>query len=327
MSLFKKLLGGSSQPKSSNTAAQNPQPEVLKIPDYPNAVKDSFGRALVPFGSYPQTADGQKEPIMWIVLNPGTYKSDGGVLLLSEKILDCMRYYHDISKARKWPRGDSPRWAEAKEYLDTVDHPEKRQPNAPEYDLMPERRWPPDSNEFWMRSDLGKWLNGSSWEYDKLSTYPKKFRTDFFYDNAFTSAEQSNIINKGSGNVFVLSLDEIREYRAVLGAVGGFMNYPELRRAIGTDYVKNGEVFRDECVLQWDRTNMLSRQQPEVEAAMHLPTGNISNPCSRWWLRTVGEYNDRVINVLAHGGLNLKGDSPLDSRTFGVRPAIWVKSI
>lgn len=58
-------------------------------------IRDS-AQALV-FGRYPQGMDARVMPVSWLVLE----KSEGSLLLLSERILDCRRY-HGTSSKIKW---------------------------------------------------------------------------------------------------------------------------------------------------------------------------------------------------------------------------------
>ena len=340
MSFLKKLFGAAPEKSvrkpDAGTPAGNSAESYRKteagarqiIRDFPGAHEDMFGRAVIPFGEYPQTFDGGKEAIMWIVLNPGSYGEDGGLFLLSEKILDCMRFHHDTSHGKEWPKGDIPRWAEPGEYLNTES--DDRIPNIPEYYWKPEKRWPPDSNEYWKRSDIGKWLNGGAWIFDDLCTYPKNYRHDYFFDNAFSYEEQGRIIDGYGGKIFLLSLDEIRAYSNVLGQIkagGTDYDLQAPRRALPTEYVKNTEIFRDECKLSFNSSGVVDKSRIKVSGAEFLPTGDVSKPCAQWWLRTRGEYYRSVLYVHAHGGIGIQGGkTSFDSHWLGVRPAMQVRT-
>ncbi|MCL2754305.1 MAG: DUF6273 domain-containing protein [Oscillospiraceae bacterium] len=351
MSFLKKLLNTPAPPKanSAGTAAvavnhnallkqQISQSQNQILQSVPHAKADMFGRALLPFGTYPQTADGQCLPIMWIVLNPSTCQNDGGMLLLSEKILDCAMFHSSEKATADWHKGDSPVWDVPMGYS-FDDYKGPRLPYAYEYYATPEVRWPPDPSEYWKHSDIGKWLNGSSWAFESLSAYPKKHRTDWFYDNAFTDSDKEKIIDKGIGKVFLLSLDEIRQYRGVLSNLDAQEwerlsddRKPAQRRAVGSDYIKNDnpqlKKARDKCVLDWnDFSNSVTKYNEAQDAVTFLPTGDLSNPCSTWWLRTAGDHSTQVLFVLKNGGIGMKDRDSLTAHWRGVRPAIWVQGV
>lgn len=60
---------------------------------------------LVELGAYPQSSGGRQAPIRWRVLD----RSDAGVLLLSDRIIDCRRY-HDDFVATTWRDCDLRAW-------------------------------------------------------------------------------------------------------------------------------------------------------------------------------------------------------------------------
>jgi Family of unknown function (DUF6273) len=65
--------------------------------------------ALLEFGAYPQSSGRVgKEPIRWRVLD----RCDGVVLLLSDRILDCKRYHHELVETT-WRDCDLRAWLNA----------------------------------------------------------------------------------------------------------------------------------------------------------------------------------------------------------------------
>jgi hypothetical protein len=61
---------------------------------------------LVAFGAYPQSGGGRaEEPIRWRVLD----RSDGGLLLLSDRILECRRYHRELAETT-WRDYDLRAW-------------------------------------------------------------------------------------------------------------------------------------------------------------------------------------------------------------------------
>lgn len=51
-----------------------------------------------------------------------------------------------------------------------------------------------DSSNDWNSSDIKEWLNGT------------------YYNDAFDSEEQSMIVNKGNGNIYILNINEVDSY-------------------------------------------------------------------------------------------------------------------
>jgi len=78
----------------------------------------SFG--AYPQASYPPSAVNEKTPIFWHVLD----RADGGLFLLSEKILECIRY--DFSfKETSWQDSDIRKWLNNEFYNEAFNSEEK----------------------------------------------------------------------------------------------------------------------------------------------------------------------------------------------------------
>jgi hypothetical protein len=273
------------------------------------AEKDVLGRTLVQFGNYPQAGkDAEAEPIRWLVLNEANAKQDGSYLLLSEKVLDCVQFFNDVAPTKQWPKGEFPTKDQFYDYK--KDH---------------DVRWQPDSNEFWKRSDIGKWLNGGVWPFDVLCNYPKKNRKDFFIDRAFTADEQAQIVDHGFGKVFLLSLDEIRAYNSLLGVIMPSETFCEKRRALVTHYAREQKADKVLLIASGkDRKGHgMSLGNPSLHQHAFLPLGS-QNGCAGWWTRTRGEEFG-VCTVSIYGMVGVKPGKHVNEKSWGVRPAIWVK--
>ena len=76
--------------------------------------------SYIEFGSYPQTADGTKKPIEWLVLE----KSGNQLLLISRYALDCKKYNDTDSRVR-WKSCSLRKWLNG-EFLNTAFTPEQQ---------------------------------------------------------------------------------------------------------------------------------------------------------------------------------------------------------
>jgi hypothetical protein len=78
--------------------------------------------ALLEFGAYPQSSlTGSKEPIVWRILD----RSQNGVLLMSDRILDCKRYHHDFVETT-WCGSDVRAWLNGEFFEEAFDSTERR---------------------------------------------------------------------------------------------------------------------------------------------------------------------------------------------------------
>jgi hypothetical protein len=76
------------------------------------------------FGSYPQGANGEVEPILWRQL--GNTAKDGTALLMSEYILDCKPYYNECEDIT-WKDCDLRKWLNGEFYNTAFNAAEKKQ--------------------------------------------------------------------------------------------------------------------------------------------------------------------------------------------------------
>ena len=146
-----------------------------------------------------------------------------------------------------------------------------------------------DVSGIWEISDLRAWLN------------------DTFYNNAFDSVKQSQIIttavknddnpdygtdggNDTNDKVFLLSIDEVNKY----------FSSDEARKCVPTAYAK--------------------AQGASTSAG--FVTANGEATC-KWWLRSSGSFSGRVATVIGDGYVDTDGYN-LTCGSCAVRPAMWI---
>ena len=91
------------QPASKTAPIPKPAPEPGPKPDSAGLTKLENGNVL--FGSFFQSAQGDRRPIEWLVLN----REGDRILLISRYALDCRRY-HDDQKPISWAESSLRQW-------------------------------------------------------------------------------------------------------------------------------------------------------------------------------------------------------------------------
>ena len=119
-------------------AKQQPKPAQKPTPQ-PVSYKNLRAGNRIPFGQYPQGANGEVQPIEWRVLTV----ENGRALVISEKLLDCVKYnegYTDVTwetcTLRKWMNGEFLNKAFSSSEQSKIATVTNQNPDNPEYDTQ-----------------------------------------------------------------------------------------------------------------------------------------------------------------------------------------------
>ncbi len=92
------------QPQPVQKPVSQPQPAQKPVPQ-PAPYKYLHVGDKIPFGKYPQGANGEVQPLMWRVLAV----ESGRALLITDKLIDCVRYHETDTKVT-WETCSLRRW-------------------------------------------------------------------------------------------------------------------------------------------------------------------------------------------------------------------------
>ena len=238
-----------------------------------------FNREVYVFGKYPQGANGELRALRWILLNPEYARKNGQGLFLTEQIIDVVRYYDDYEEAKKWPKGE---------------------------------------NDYWKRSNIGYFLNGSSWKYGTPKRTSSAKRVDFMYDRpgCFTKEEQNAMLDEGQGKLFLLSVDDVTKEGEIKKTLGGGATYAPERRAVATEWLpRGGGKYTEDGCYAWVYS--------ETDKDTTLPVNGKKAGCSYWWLRSPVASSGCAAFVY-HGGFVYADGNFVDYNIGGARVALWL---
>ena len=125
----------------------------------------SGGYQYVTFGSYPQTAQGEKRPILWRVLWAGP----GRAYLLSDRILDVKRIDGDQWQYQGWPSSELNAWLQTA-FIDTA-FTEKEQAALAEEEGLGRASLPSSDDlknqDFGFASDRSRYFYGTDYAFSQ----------------------------------------------------------------------------------------------------------------------------------------------------------------
>ena len=312
---------------------------------------DDLKRPLFHYGTYPHNADGKdKTPVEWMVVAHevnGVRKyvttddlseinekyrdqyelaqkeyTEGRVLMMSSKILDC--YWYDTNDRYNKRDQFYPGFEDKLEKYKTKDDPF----GYIGYYKDNEKR----CREIWKASDMYKFLN---------ETKNGKSFFDKFYSSLSDAQRDALYEMDNNGKIILLSVEEAKMFfQAIESTDWGYRNqvftksknanysFTPLACAKGTEYAKkNKDGFalsvlsknkRSKYIYKTEGYNDIDNTWLQDESFYDKIEGN-----SFYWLRSPGASGGSASGVNNRGSVRASG-LDVDSSRAGVRPAFWL---